>query len=229
MHRDAQQMIDFNSLLDHELYIALKTNAALIEEHAEAHAAFSERSYDADRKHELTLSTTVDASCERANIAAQVVESMHRDAQQHIDESGLLEYELGDAKEVIVVFKKQNIQASDLLNRLRSDKALSDVHMQRLSDSIRAKRTRVSAFEPSTSQIDTTRARRTSWKGESRSRSQADRARRFHAPHIHPSHARHTHTHHTTLTTHTHTTPHSQPTHTLHAHTTHQAPWGQRF
>jgi len=59
------------------------------------------------------------------------------------------------------------------------------------------------------------RARRTSRKGESRSRSQADRARRLYAPHIHPSHARHTHTHHTTRTTHTGTrythTPHIRP------------------
>jgi hypothetical protein len=90
MHRDAQQMIDQNSLLDHELGVTLKTNAALREEYAEAHAAYSERSYEAERKHELA----VDVSCKRANIAAQVVDSMHQDAQLHMDESGLLEYDL---------------------------------------------------------------------------------------------------------------------------------------
>jgi len=65
------------------------------------------------------------------------------------------------------------------------------------------------------------RARRTSRKGESRSRSQADRARRIvcaahtpitRTPHTHPPH----HTHN----------PHW---HTLHAHTTHQTPRGQSF
>ena len=66
MHRDAQQMIDQNGLLDHELVIALKTNAALREEYAEVHAAYSERSYEAERKHELA----VDVSCKRASIAA---------------------------------------------------------------------------------------------------------------------------------------------------------------
>jgi hypothetical protein len=90
MHMDAQQMLEHNSLLDHELGVALQTNAALREEFAEAHAAYSERSYEADRKHELAA----DVSRKRANIAAQVVDSMHLDAQLHMDESGLLEYDL---------------------------------------------------------------------------------------------------------------------------------------
>jgi hypothetical protein len=54
-------------------------------------------------------------------------------------------------KQVIVVLKKENIEASDLLNWLRSDKALSDAHIQRLNDSIRAKRTRINALESSAS------------------------------------------------------------------------------
>jgi len=222
MHRDAQQIIDQNSLLDHELGVALKTNAALRKEYAEAHATYSERSYEAERKHELAVDVSckrasiaaqvvdsmhqdaqlhmdesglleydlrhelrvaldvsdakttkyaethaaysehahdaerkheraLEASCERADIAAQVLESMRRDVQRHMDESGLLEYDLGDAKQVIVVLKKENIQASDLLNRLRSDKVLSDAHIQRLNDSIRAKRPRINALESSAS------------------------------------------------------------------------------
>ena len=43
--------------------------------------------YDAERRHERALA----ASCARADIAAQVVESMRRDVQCHMDESGLLE------------------------------------------------------------------------------------------------------------------------------------------
>jgi len=91
------------------------------------------------------------AGCESTNIAAQIVENMHRDAQQQIDQNGLLEYDLGDAMEVNVALKTENIEASDALTRLRSVKALSDVQIQRLRDSDRAKRTRINALEASTS------------------------------------------------------------------------------
>jgi len=77
---------------------------------------------------------------------------MHRDAQQQqMDQNGLLEYDLGDAMEVNVALKTENIEASDALTRLRSAKALSDVQIQRLRDSDRAKRTRINALEASTS------------------------------------------------------------------------------
>jgi len=117
---------------------------AQTEAYEEAHATFSEREYEADCKHERA----VEADRERTNTAAMVVENMHRDAQHQMDQHGLLEYDLGDAM-VNVALKKENIEASDVLTRLRSDK--SDALMQRFRDSNRAKRTRINVLEASIS------------------------------------------------------------------------------
>jgi len=151
MHRDAQQQMDESGLLEHdlrhELRVAREVHDAQTEAYAEAHAAFSERAYEVECKHERT----VEVDCERTNTAAMVVENMHRDAQQQMDQNGLLEYDLGDAMEENVALKKENIEASDALTRLRSGKALADSLIQRFIDSDRAKRTRINVLEAITS------------------------------------------------------------------------------
>ena len=107
MHRDAQQQMDESGLLEHdlrhELRVAREVHDAQTEAYAEAHTAFSERAYEVECKHERT----VEVDCERTNTAAMVVENMHRDAQQQIDQNGLLEYDLGDAMEENAALKKK--------------------------------------------------------------------------------------------------------------------------